>query len=556
MDLIEKFIEGKTEFSSYDDFHQNCRLKLPEHFNFATDVVDYYAKEAPQKIALVWCNDEGLEKIFTFCQLAAESKKAAGFLSKQGIKASDVVMLSLHRRYEYWIFIIALHRLGAIALPVPSQLLKDDLKYRINASKTKMIVAVPDDDSINQIEQAAGEGTLLVSINFSKENWIDYSSFIFDLSLAEGDVASNALSYPDPQISTASPMIIYFTSGTAGEPKMVIHDYLYPLSHIITAKYWQCVVPDGLHFSVAETGWAKASWGKIYGQWIAGSAVFVYDRQTFNPERILEKICKYKITTLCANPTIYRYLLSHDYSGDDLSCLKHCCSAGEALPLDVAETFKEKTGLTIYEGYGQSESALITANFCFDETSVAMGKPSPLYDIQLIDDAGNNCLVDEPGEIVLSLKKGHSAGLFAGYYKDEKLTAQVFKDGVYHTGDIATKDKDGYFHFVGRKDDIIKSSGFRISPYEVENVLNRHPAVFECAVAGEKDETRGQIVVAFIVPASGYEPSKNLEHELISFMRKNTALYKCPRKIEFVKELSKTYNGKIIHRKKYPDMTD
>ena len=557
MDLIEKFIDGRTDFSSYDDFHQHCKLKLPEHFNFATDVVDYYAEKTPEKIALVWCNDDGLEKIFTFSQLANESIKAAGFLSNKGITAGDVVMLSLHRRYEYWIFILALHRLGAIALPVPSQLLKDDLEYRIKTSKTKMIVAVPHDDSINQIEQAAGPETILVAVNFCKDKWINFSLNDSDLcggaaeamGMSGGAAAYGAESFPEPQISPASPMIIYFTSGTAGEPKMVVHDYLYPLSHVITAKYWQCVVPDGLHFSVAETGWAKASWGKIYGQWIAGSAVFVYDRQTFSPERILEKVSKYKVTTFCANPTVYRYLLNHDFSDYDLSSVKHCCSAGEALPSDVAKTFKEKTGLTIYEGYGQSETSLITANFCFDEMPAAMGKASPMYDIQLIDDAGKNCPVDEPGEIVLSLKNGHPAGLFTGYYKDEKLTAQVFKDGLYHTGDIAVKDKDGNFHFKGRKDDIIKSSGFRISPYEVENVLNRHPAVFECAVAGEKDETRGQIVVAFVVPALGYTPSKNLEHELISFMHKNTALYKCPRKIEFVKELSKTYNGKISRRK-------
>ena len=537
MDLIERFLEGRTDFSSYDDFHQNCRIKLPVHFNFATDVVDFYAQNNPEKIALVWCNDEGKEKSFTFGELSKESIKAAVFLSQHGIKAGDVVMLSLHRRYEYWFFILALHRLGAIALPVPSQLLKDDLKYRIKTSKTKMIVAFPHDDSINQLEQAVGPDTLLVSVDFTRDKWIDFSSYNNDTQ-----------DYPSADISVNSPMLIYFTSGTAGEPKMVVHDYLYPLSHIITAKYWQCVVPDGLHFSVAETGWAKASWGKIYGQWIAGSAVFVYDRQSFSPERILEKISQYKVTTFCANPTVYRYMLNLDFDNYDLSSLKHCCSAGEALPADVLQSFKEKTGLTIYEGYGQSETSLITGNFCFEQESFAMGKASPMYDLQIINEDGRECAQNESGEIVINLKNGHPLGLFSGYYQDDKLSALVFKDGLYHTGDIAYKDESDCYHFQGRKDDIIKSSGFRISPFEVENVLNKHPAVMECAVTGEKDENRGQIVIAFVVPAQGYEPSKNLEHELISFMHKNTALYKCPRKIEFVKELSKTYNGKIIRR--------
>ena len=537
MDLLQTFVEKNVDFSCYDEFYENFKLRIPKVFNFATDVVDFYAKNDPAKVALVWCNDEGVEKTFTFAQLADESIKAAAFFYSLGVKAGDVVMLSLHRHFYYWIFIIALHRLGAIALPVPSQLLKADLEYRIKQAKPKVIVAAPHNDSVNQVELAALGKVPLVAAGFTKSGWIDYSAFEYDKSPDKQP--------PLPDISVQSPMLIYFTSGTQGYPKMVVHNYLYPLSHIITAKYWQCVVPDGLHLSVAETGWAKASWGKIYGQWIAGSAVFVYDRQTFNPERILEKIAKYKITTFCANPTVYRYLLNLDFSAYDLSSLTHCCSAGEALDQNLFTQFYQKTGLKIYEGYGQTETSVLTANFCFnkqdrDIEKTSMGKPSPLYDLDIDS---------QSGEVVMNLKGGHPIGLFTGYFNEPALTEQAFEQELYHTGDIAERGPDGCFYFKGRKDDIIKSSGFRISPYEVESVLSCHPAVFECAAVGQKDISRGQIVAAVVVPAPGYEPSKNLEHELISYMHKNTALYKCPRKIEFVKELPKTYNGKIIRRK-------
>ena len=540
MDLIESFLEGKTEFSCYDDFYKNFHLKLPEHFNFATDVVDYYATNQPDKTALVWCNDEGEERIFTFSQISEESLKAAAFLSGCGIKAGDVVMLLLHRRFEYWFFVLALHRLGAVALPVPSQLLKDDLEYRIKAAGVKLVVACSQDDCVNQLEMAVGESATLVSVDFKKDGWIKYSA-----------PATATITEAAATVTPASPMLMYFTSGTSSAPKMVVHNYYYPLSHIITAKYWQCVVPDGLHFTIAETGWAKASWGKLYGQWLVGSAVFVYDRQNFNPERILEKISKYKVTTFCANPTVYRYLINQTVNFDsyDLSSLKHCCSAGESLPQDVSDGFYKKTGLRIYEGYGQSETALLTANFCFDPAENSMGKPSPLYDLHIIDEAGKECSEGQAGEVVLNLKHGQPVGLFSEYFDDKVLTAAAFKGESYHTGDIAVREKDGRLYFKGRRDDIIKSSGFRISPFEVESVLCRHPAVLECAVTGEKDETRGQIVTAIVVPAQGYEPSVNLEHELISFMHKKTALYKCPRKIVFVKELPKTYNGKTIRNK-------
>lgn len=544
MDLLDKYLQGKSHFSSYDDFCKNFKLSLPKNFNFARDVVDFYAENAPDQIALVWCNDENEEKILTFGQLARESLKAAAFLSAQGIKEGDVVVLSLHRRYEYWIFIIALHRLAALVLPLPSQLVKEELVFRLKESKARMIIAAPFEDSVEQLELAAKKQEItLVSVAFAKEPWIDYSKAVAAGFPEPVLSAGNTLSAL-PVDSASCPMLLYFTSGTRGNPKMVLHNYLYPLSHIITAKYWQCVQDGGLHFSIAETGWAKASWGKIYGQWLAGSAVFVYDRQNFNPERILEKMAKYKVTSFCANPTVYRYLLNVDFSAYDLSALKHCTSAGEALSLELSEQFYKKNGLKIYQGYGQSETALLAAEFCFENKEeqeekgqLSMGKASPLYDLQL---------EKATGEIVINLNAAYPPGLLMGYYKDKKLTEEVFCDSLYHTGDLAWQANDGSLYFIGRKDDMIKSSGFRISPYEVENVLIRHPAVFECAVTGEKDEIRGQIVTALVRLAPGYEASKNMERELISYMHKNIARYKSPRKIEFVKELPKTYNGKIL----------
>ena len=521
MNLLQTFLV-KTQFSTYEDFEKNFKLKLPDNFNFAFDVVDLYAQKAPSQRALVWCNDAGESKEFTFKELSDLSKLAADFLMKNGIGTGDVVMLSLHRRYEYWIFILALHRLGAVAFPVSSQLTSSDIAQRNTLVKVRLF--------INQ--------------DFLKEEWEPYLQ-------SHPDFQKSAPDLPRPNVSVNDPMLLYYTSGTEGEPKPVIHNWLYPLAHIITAKYWQKTYEGGLHYSVAETGWAKASWGKIYGQWICGAAVFVYDRQGFNPQSILQKISDYGVNTFCAPPVIYRYLVEQDFSKYNLKNLKHCCSAGEALDSSLAQKFYEKSGLKIFEGYGQTETALLCANFDFDENSSApskaclssLGKPSPLYKISLVDSKGKKCGPKQNGEIVIDLSKNHPVGLFTNCNlpADSKL---------YHTGDLAYYDSEGYFYFIGRKDDIIKSAGFRISPHEVEAVINRHPAVLESAVYRKADPKRGQIVIACVVLKDGFTADKKLEQELSDFIRQNTALYKCPRKIEFVKELAKTYNGKIFRGKK------
>ena len=534
--MLKSFIQGSTEFSSYDDFSRNFKLSIPENFNFVSDVVDVYAKECPSKRALVWCDDEHNEKEFTFEQLSQQSNLVAKGLVEQGIKKGDVVMLVLHRRYEYWIFVLALNRIGAIALPVPFQMLKNDFEYRISASKTVMIVAASTsyiehiEDAVSKI--SAGKKISLVSVNFTRQGWTSYDDL---KKLGESTSDASALLC---NCGGKDKMIMYFTSGTTGEPKLVEHDCLYPLSHIITAKYWQCVEPDGLHYSVAETGWAKTSWGKIYGQWIAGSAVFIYDRQGFNPNSMLEKIQKYKVTTFCAPPTIYSYLIQSDFEKYELSSLKHCCSAGDTLNPGVMQVFYEKTGLEIYEGYGQTETSLLAANFCFSKpVPGSIGKFSPCYNLKIINEQGSVCKPGETGEIVIE-------------YSDPSNSNTENAASLHHTEDLAYMTEDGIVYFTGRKDNIIKSAGFRISPLEVEKILMQHPSVAECAVMGEEDEKRGKIVKALVVTAAGYTPSKALESELMEFMRNHTALYKCPRKIAFVKKLPKTYNGKI---KRYTD---
>lgn len=503
------------------------------------DVVDVYAEQAPQKTALIWCNDEGSEKSFTFKELSRQIRALAATLALKGIKKGNVVMLVLHRRYEYWLFVLALNILGAVALPVPSQLHAYDFKQRIQASDVKMVVAAPFNDCVEQVEKAAVELPVeLVSVNFERKGWTSYKSLV-DAAMSATNLKKPlpAFEYPSPE----DPMIMYYTSGTTDKPKLVVHNGYYPLAHIITAKYWQCVQEDGLHYSAAETGWAKASWGKLYGQWIMGCAVFVYDRQGFSPELLLEKMQKYRVTSFCATPTLYRYLLNADFSKYDLSSLKHCSSAGEALSEDIYKGFLEKTGLKIYEGYGQTETSLLAANFCFSDAQKdedicgSMGRFSPLYDLVLLDENNKECAPDVCGEIAIKLEKKPLAGLMQ----------TSFDRGYYRTGDLAIKDAGGKLWFSGRNDNIIKSSGFRISPLEIESILYKHPCVAECLVYGENDEQRGQVVKALVVPAKGFDTTADLEKELMNFMHNETALYKCPRKIEFVKSLPKTYNGKI-----------
>ena len=529
--------------NGWDAAQKSFSLHIPDNFNFAYDVIDRYAAEAPEAEALVWCNDKGEEKIFTFGVLAKEINKAANFFTAMGIARGDTVLLFLRRRYEFWFILPALHKIGAIAVPATVQLAAHDIEYRIQSAGIKMIVAVQEkqlQQEIQKAAEAAYKKPLLVWVHDEMDGWISFDKLSKNMS----DEFSLPAGTKRPCGEDTA--LLYFTSGTSGNPKMVAHNFLYPLGHIVTAKFWQRVKKGGRHLSVAETGWAKAMWGKIYGQWLCGCAVFVYDMDVFIPRKLLEKLAQYRVTSFCAPPTVYRYLIREPVENYDLSALEECTTAGEALSLDIFDTFKEKTGISLREGYGQTELTLVTGTFPgMDVKPGSMGKPAPGYDIDIVRPDGSSCEADEIGEIILRLDKGHPFGMFGGYYKNPEKTAEVFRDGVYHTGDAASRDKDGYFWFSSRTDDLIKSSGFRISPFEVESVLLQHPAVFECAVTGVSDPKRGQAVKAFIVLNRGYTPSKQLEKELMFFAKKNAALYKAPRSLEFVQALPKTHNGKI-----------
>ena len=531
-----------------DDYiDENYKIKTPEHFNFAFDVVDRFATEDSEKIALVWCNDKKDEKILTFGQMAKNVNKTANVLKSLGIKKGDSVMLILRRRYEFWYMLLALHKIGAIAVPATVQLLTSDIVYRIEKAHIKMIVALNDEQVVEHIENALEEFSTkpenfeknpqLLLANGNKEGWIDFENQFEKASENFTDIRC---------AENFDTSILYFTSGTSGYPKMVTHNFFYPLGHIVTAKCWQNVQENGLHLSLAETGWAKALWGKIYGQWLCGCGVFVYDMETFIPKKVLEHLQNYKVTSFCAPPTAYRYLLREDFSHYDLSSLTQCTTAGEALTQDIFDTFKKQTGITLREGYGQTELTLTSGNFPWVEVRVgSMGVASPNYDVDVIRPDGTSCNPDEVGEIIVRIDKSKPLGMFSGYFEDEEKTRQAFSDGIYHTGDSGRKDQDGYFWFEGRTDDMIKSSGFRISPFEVESVLLNHPAVFECAVTGIEDDRRGQIVKATIVVKEGFKPCRDLAREIKLFAKKNTANYKTPRLIEFVDELPKTHSGKI-----------
>lgn len=541
--LYGDFLVENREFEDYTDLKKNCRLKAPENFNFSYDIIDRYAKECPEKRALVWCDDNGEEKTFTFADISVESKRAAYFLSAAGIKKGDAVMLILRRRYEFWILMPALHRIGAIVVPATDQLLQKDIEYRTNAAEIKMIISYENPIIQSEIEKAMPASKTvktLVTVGSERKGWVnfhtEYEKCTAEFPRPVGEAATN----------NEDPMLMYFTSGTSGYPKMVLHNFVYPIGHIITAKYWHGVVDDGLHLTVAETGWAKATWGKLYGQWICGTAIFVYDMTSFKPDKMLQKISQYGVTTFCAPPTVYRYLIRQDLSKYDLSSVVRCTTAGEALNGEVYNKFHQFTGQKIFEGYGQSESAIIAGNFLNEPVKPgSMGKASPAYEVEIVDPNGKPVATGEVGELVIHVDREYSFGLLTGYYRDVALTADAFDGGVYHTGDTVYQDEDNYIWFVGRKDDIIKSSGYRISPFEVESVLQQHPSVMECAVTGVEDAKRGQAVKATIVLSPGFEASHELEIELFDFVKHETALYKCPRIIEFVKELPKTISGKI-----------
>ncbi|MBQ0161912.1 MAG: AMP-binding protein [Treponema sp.] len=549
-------------FSSYEDIQNKFQIPVSDNFNFTRDVVDYYAQVEPQKRALVWCNDDGEEKIFSFEDISRDSKKTAQFLIDNGIKKGDVVMLMLRRRYEFWYFMVACHRIGAIAIPATVQLTDKDIEYRVRSSGAKLIVTIDDENVNKEIDSAldlisrAGntideckKNNFGITTDAGSEN-----SICRKITLSQFhktfDNTNFALYEIPPETKNSDTMVVFFTSGTSGEPKMVAHNFLYPLGHIVTALFWQRVSDGGLHLTLAETGWAKALWGKLYGQWICGSAVFVYDFITFKPDNVLEKIEKYKVTTFCAPPTIYRYLIRTDFSKHDITSLTHCTTAGESLSEEVSETFFKKTNLKIHEAYGQTEATVIIGNFFDSETKPgSMGKASPCYDVIIENENGDECAPNEKGQVVVKLDKKIPLGLFSGYYNDEEKTRAVFSDKKYYTGDTAYRDEDGYFFYCGRGDDVIKSAGFRISPYEVEKVLASHPAVMECLVCGIPDEKRGQVVKAMIVLNDGFEPGETLAREIQEYVFKRIALYKRPRVVEFVKSLPKTVSDKIVRKK-------
>ena len=542
MHLLLNFID-RVDYTSYEDLYTHFKINVPDNFNFAYDVVDVYAEKDPKKEALVWCDDNDEKHIFIFKDLSLASKRTANFLKMHGIQKGDRVQLMLRRRYEFWFFLLALHRIGAIAVPATNMLSAADLEYRFNAAEIKMVVAYDDPAMQKEIETARAKSPsveTLVAVGQPRQGW---TSFYDDY-----EICSSKFERPtgENEIKNDDIMVIYFTSGTSSNPKMVAHTFTYPLGHIVTAKYWQNVVDGGRHLTVAETGWAKALWGKIYGQWLAGSAVFTYDMNTFIPGKLLEKMADYKITTFCAPPTVYRYLLQHDISKYDLSSLTYCVTAGEALNVDIYNRWFEKTGHRLREGYGQTEVTLSEGNYPWmDPHPGSMGKPSPGYRIEIVRPDGTPCDDEEVGEIIIKIAGGKPFGMFGGYYKDPERTEKVFEGGVYHTGDTAWRDKDGYCWFIGRTDDLIKSSGYRISPFEVEEVLLKHPAVMEVAVTGVEDPSRGQAIKATIVLQKGFNASKELAKDIQLFTKKVAASYKSPRIIDFVTELPKTISGKI-----------
>lgn len=540
--MIEKFMQ-QTTFESQDDFKKNFKIEIPENFNFSYDIVDAWAKCEPNKRALCWTNDKGKHVDFSFAELKEKSDQTASYFQSIGIGRGDMVMLILKRRFEFWFSILALHKLGAVAIPATHLLTKKDIVYRVNSAGIKAIVTVGEDSIINEITASLADTSTIeqiISIGPSVPEGFD--------DFQRGISTAAPFTRPVDINCNSDVSLMYFTSGTTGNPKMVAHNFTYPLGHIVTASYWHNLNSDSLHLTVADTGWAKAAWGKLYGQWIAGATVFVYDFEKFRPADLLRIIEKYKITSLCAPPTIFRFMIHEDFAKYDLSHLKYCTIAGEPLNPVIYDNFYKLTGIKLMEGFGQTETTLMIATFPWMKPKAgSMGVINPQYDIDLIRTDGTTVNDGEPGEIVIRLENGKPLGLFQEYYQDEERTHKALNGDVYHTGDVACRDEDGYFWFVGRTDDMIKCSGYRIGPFEVESALMTHPGVIECAITGVPDEVRGQVVKATVILADKYKSraGKEFIKELQDHVKKMTAPYKYPRIIEFVDELPKTISGKI-----------
>ena len=539
--VYRKFIDRTVE----DGKLTAISFKDQEKFNFAFDIIDELGRKKPEKLAMLHISEDGTERRFTFQDIKKESARAANYFKSLGIGRGDRVMLVLKRHYQFWFAILGLHKLGAVAIPATNQLLEKDFAYRFEAGKVKAILCTADGTVADEVDAAAEKVSALktkIMVGGSREGWHDFD--------AEYTIYSSRFARTEDSPCGSDPMLMYFTSGTSGYPKLAAHNYKYPLGHFITAKYWHRVNPDGLHLTISDTGWAKAMWGKLYGQWLCEAAIFVYDFDRFDAEKILPMFAKYHITTFCAPPTMYRMLIKQDLGRFDLSSIEYASTAGEALNPEVYKQFKLHTGLPIKEGFGQSESTIIIGNLTGDSHKVgSMGKPVPLYKVHLLDSEGNEAEPGETGEICIDISEGLPCGLAYAYEGNEEVTAETWRDGFYHTGDLAWKDEDGFFWYVGRADDVIKSSGYRIGPFEIENVIMELPYVLECGVSAAPDEIRGQVVKASIVLIPGAEGTEELKKEIQNYVKQRTAPYKYPRIVEFRTELPKTTSGKIIRKK-------
>ena len=539
-------------YKNYIDVEENengtptsIKFKNTDHFNFAFDLVDELAAKEPEKLAMLHVSRNHEERRFTFKDMKKASNQCANYFKSLGIKKGDRVMLILKRHYQFWFAMLGLNKLGAIAIPAPNQLLEHDLEYRFNAAGVSAVLCTADGDVAAQVELAAEKCPTLkhkLMVNGSREGWRSFDE--------EYTLYSTHYNRTEDAPGGDDLMLMFFTSGTTGYPKIAAHNYKYALGHFHTARYWHNVDPDGLHFTISDTGWAKAMWGKLYGQWLCEAATFVYDFDRFDAADILPMFAKYGITTFCAPPTMLRMMIKQDISKYDFSSVKHMTTAGEALNPEVYRQFEKATGLQIIEGFGQTESTMIVGNMVGAPHKIgSMGKPAPIYDVSIVDPDGNPVPMGEVGEIVVNVKDGAPCGLFTGYYGAPEKTAEVWHDGFYHTGDTAWQDEDGFYWYVGRVDDVIKSSGYRIGPFEIESVIMELPYVLECGVSAAPDEVRGQVVKASIVLVDGTEPTEELKKEIQNYVKEHTAPYKYPRIVVFKDSLPKTVSGKIQRNK-------